>query len=167
MREWPVIFGIVVCLLSSTGLGAGSVPHPLSDLPVPPAAYDVQESSVAADYPNQLSFKIELEYPTKSVLDIYNQHFQPADWIKCRTPVDGWDSISDETMRPSQRVHSLAQYWINRDRTVIAFVALHYYSPDDGSYRNKPAGKTQHVTIVFHQSPDLEHLLRPLGLKCP
>jgi len=155
------------------GLGDGSVPHPLSDLPVPPEAYNVQESSVAADYPNQLSFKIELEYPSKSVLDLYSQHFQSADWITCQAPfhywdpIDGWSSFGDDTRRPSQRVHQLVQHWINKDRNVIAVLGLRYYSPDDWSYQDKPAGKAQHVVIVFHQSPDLERELQLLELECP
>ena len=149
------------------GLGDGSVPHPLSELPVPPAAYDVQESSVAADYPNQLSFKLELEYPSKSVLDLYSQHFKSIDWVKCRGSLDDWDPMIDSTTDPSQFVHRVFQHWINRDRNVIGSVALHYYSPFDWRYEYKPAGNTQHVIVIFHQHPEIESYLKLMEVRCP
>ena len=158
------LFALALTLVSC----GEQIPYPLSELPLPPGAYDVQAASVGVNHPNQLLFKVDIEYPSKSVLDLYSGHFQSTAWTKCRGTVDDWQQMIDATKRPRRMVHRTVHYWMNKDRETMASVALYYYSPYRGNHDHDPVSDTQHVTVGLYEHPDVGWWLQEkMRVRCP
>ena len=141
------------------------LPYPLSDVPLPPAAYDMGFKSSDGSQSNELSFKIDLKYPSKSVLEHYGAHFKAPTWTKCRGPADDWQKVIDGRTMPAQKVHSLAHYWLNKDEETFVAVELRYLSPEDAPYRY-PVNNTQHVKVAFGMFSDAASSLRLARIYC-
>ena len=141
------------------------LPYPLSDLPLPPAAYGVKFQPGDGSQPNELSFKVDLHYPSKSVLEHYGNHLETPAWTKCQGPSDDWGDIIDGTKKPAQRVHTAAHYWLGKDEETIVGVALQYYSPMEHRY-DWPANNVQHVSVHFGVTSDAASWLRLARVYC-
>ncbi len=140
----------------------------LAGLPVPEEAYDVQEFSVESSRPNQLSFKVELAYPSKKVLELYAEYFAAKGWTACEGGMDDWGSFIDGTVEGDPLIHQLFRYWVKRDKNRLGLVALRYVSERVDLKQKTPTNATQHVTVLIVDGrPDLDEDLRLLGLKCP
>ena len=150
------------------GISSGSDRNLLARLPIPRAAYEVQEFSVGSQRPNQLSFKVDLSYPSKEILELYEKYFASEGWTKCAGGMDDWDSFVDESLERNPLIHQLLQYWVKRDQNLEALVALRYYSEGVDETQATPTNARQHVTVlIIDDIPDLDRQLRLYGLECP
>ncbi len=156
----------VLAVLGSAGMAGNE--NLLAGLPVPEEAYDVQEFSVESSRPNQLSFKVDLAYPSKKILELYAEYFAAKGWTACKSRMDDWDSFVDESVGGSPLIHQLLRYWIKWDQNLEAALILRYYSEGVDESRKTPTSAIQHVSVVIIENiPDLDQQLELYGLECP
>ena len=141
------------------------LPYPLSDLPLPPAAYDTEFKPFGGSQPNELSFKIDLEYPSKTVLEHFGDHLRAPVWTKCQGPADDWQKVIDARTKPEQRVYTAAHYWLHKDEETVVSVALQYFSPEDDP-RRYPVDNIQHVSVFVGVFPDATSWLQLSKVYC-
>ncbi len=137
-------------------------------LPIPKAAYDVQKLPADSRRLDELSFKIDLSYPSKEVLEFYEEYLAAQGWTKCKGGVDEWDSFVDMSAGHSQLIHQLFRVWVKRDQNVEAVVSLRYYSEGVDERRKTPTNKIQFVNVlIIDDLADLDRQLKLYGLECP
>ena len=148
---------LIVLVLLNEGLSAAP-----SRYPVPNGAIEVQHVRLADTGGEQDFFKIELKYPSTSVLDHYRNVF--SRWGECK-PKGAWQSFGDLTGNKPLFVHQLLWEWVSADNRSVATLAIRYYS-DGVQYRAQPDIDTQHVVLIEYKVPDARAMAKELGYQC-
>ena len=152
---------LVACNSSATQLDM------VNDLPLYKGAYDVDKRTIGTGANQQLSYKIQDEYPSRKVLDFYANHLENQGWVKCTGTMESWSAFVDAAHSEDLLVHHTTYYWVKRSVDRLAIVFLRYNS----KWPNKskiPDNKIQNVFVLMQKEiSDLRSELSRLSVKCP
>lgn len=134
-------------------------------------ARDVWEHHLDETY-WQISYTINLAYPSRAVGKRQWDQLRKAGWSRCRHVDPGmeaansdWGDFIDATVSPNRLVHQHLTNWLKGDRMIA--ISLRYYSATlDRSSDAVPDNMKQHVDIIFDEDPKGRDSVAALGLDC-
>lgn len=132
---------------------------------VPEMAYDVKRITLGAENNQQLFFRIRRQYPSKDILNSYNNDLKLAGWTKCVGGKESWDYHRDASLNDRPFVHQIAHYWINRTDEKLGIVIITYYSKQLGG-KHQPDNDVQNVAVLVQRGVNLEKEISVLSLSC-
>lgn len=132
---------------------------------VPEMAYDVKRITLGVENNQQLFFRIRRPYPSKDILNKYNNDLKLAGWTKCVGGKESWDYHRDASTSDHLFVHQIAHYWINRSEKKLAIIAITYYSKQMGE-KQQPNNDEQNVAVLVQRDVNVDKERSTLSLSC-
>ncbi len=129
-----------------------------------PNGYDIHTHTVGPYNIWQIDYKVNLPYPSKDVLEFYDDHLVSLGWTpfaeeNYQASYRIWQSFIDDTKKGSPRVHQLIAKWKKDDK--IIFVGIRYYSPNITSNKSSPDNDVEEVFMQIMPFIPIPPLPRP------
>ncbi|MBL4606616.1 MAG: hypothetical protein JKY01_02160 [Pseudomonadales bacterium] len=139
----------------------------VDELPLIESADDVDKRNIESENYQQLSYKVNVKYPSSDALGLYKNYFLDDEWIKCVGGIEEWSSFIDAATGDEELlVHHVANYWIKESEKKLATVFLKYYS--NWPKQNRlPDNDIQNVFVLIHRDIDVRDQAKYLSLSCP
>jgi hypothetical protein len=98
-----------------------------------PKSYDAKTYQNRADNIRNVLYKVRLSFPSKEVLQFYDDKLKDIGWVTFVEPAyrEGdrkWRNFIDGTVEGHPLVHQLLATWANKDKSRMIVFALRYYS---------------------------------------
>lgn len=140
MRFKKVLILVVVSLIMS---GCSKEKEVLVTVPIFPDSYSVEHFNSAKNKREEVSFKVDIEFPSSKLIDFYENHFESIGYQKYND--DGlanqtWENIDHKTGEwvvvnepPARLIYS----WVNNAENKRAVLGLKYKYDGENNNWNK------------------------------
>jgi hypothetical protein len=127
-----------------------------------PASYDLTNFPTKMADSRPIGYNVHLTFPSKAVLEFYDIKFKEIGWIKFKQPFRDeygsyrkWIHFLNDTICYNQVTHQLHAFWVNHDKSRMAFLLIRYFSscstPDEK------------VHIMYEPNNDIQFIFLQIG----
>lgn len=103
------------------------------EIPIYPGAYEVEKKPFMELLPvtKIISYKVKVAYPSKEVLDFYENIFSEEGWQPFEQPEQGtreWEEYIDGNKEGNPHAARIGDWWADEDKQYMIFLRLRHFS---------------------------------------
>jgi hypothetical protein len=129
-------------------------------------ARDVQKLSSPESKSRQISYSVNLKYPTTALTDAHFMQLKKLGWAKCSGYREGWDSFVDAS-KPKGQERSVFQnmsYWTKGSTLLTILMKYDAGVTKDKRRLDAPDNTQQQVILIEDSNPGAKEWLK---ITCP
>ena len=132
------------------------------DILMADGAHDVHRVNLEHPAVTQLSYNVEIRYPSVAISVEKIKSLKQQGWHQCSQHKGQWDHFDDSTVKPPRLVHQYLLSFAKDGEYII--IAMRYLSalPSSGASESKPDNSIQRVYII-HYDLSVEEVRRQVG----
>jgi len=153
---------VVLASLTTAACAVSSIDEVL----IRPDARDVQKRSFAESKSRQISYSVNLKYPTTALTEAHFAQLKKIGWSKCSGYREGWDNFVDASKPKGQErtVFQNVSYWSRGNKLLTVLMKYDSSVTKDMNSLDTPDNTQQLIVLLEDSNPGTKDWLK---ITCP